>query len=264
MSFFIDTHCHLNHARFDNDLEVVIARAIDAGVTKIIIPATDVTSARTALELTTRFSGLKIAVGVHPLFCSHQSAIEKTIDELHELSQDSNVVAVGEIGLDFYHGRNHQQQQFWLDAQLDLASTVGLPVILHNRDSTSMLLERLQAWSERGPLPNPTGVFHAFCGGKSTAAWAIATGFYIGIGGMLTFDQSNDLRSTVASIPEDRLILETDSPFLTPEPLRGSRNEPSFLLRVAEELSILRGTRIEKIALQTTGNALRLFPSLVD
>ena len=258
----IDTHCHLDDARFGGDRDAVVERAAAAGVTCAVIPATSVAAARTALELAERHLGWRVAVGVHPLWCASHGPLSEAVAQLRDLVQAPAVVAVGEIGLDFLRGPAPALQERWLDAQLDLAAAAGLPVILHNRDATAELLARLRAWDQRTALPQPAGVLHAFSGGRDAAAWALAAGFYLGIGGMLTFRRSDTLRRDAALLPGDRLVLETDAPYLAPEPLRGRRNEPAFVRHVAERLALLRGTGTAQIALQTTANALRLFPRL--
>ena len=258
----VDTHCHLDDARFAADADAVVARAAAAGVTRAVIPATTVASARAALALAARHPGLRVAVGVHPLWCAEQGCLSAAIDQLRELAQAPAVVAVGEIGLDFRRGPQPELQARWLDAQLDLAAGARLPVILHNRDATAQLLARLRAWGQRAALPRPAGVLHAFCAGRGAADWALAAGFYLGVGGMLTFRNAGEVRAVAAELPANRLVLETDAPYLTPEPLRGRRNEPAFVRHVAARLALLRGAGQEQIALQTTANALRLFPRL--
>ena len=258
----VDTHCHLDDARFAADRDAVVERAAAAGVTRAVIPATSLAAARAALQLAERHVGLRVAVGVHPLWCAAHGPLSEAIAQLRDLAQAPAVVAIGEIGLDFLRGPAPALQTRWLDAQLDLAAAAALPVILHNRDATPELLARLRAWGERATLPQPAGVLHAFSGGRGAADWALAAGFYLGIGGMLTFRNAADLRQLAALLPGDRLVLETDAPYLAPEPLRGRRNEPAFVRHVAERLALLRGTGAAQIALQTTGNALRLFPRL--
>ena len=286
----IDTHCHLDDARFAGDRDAVVARAVATGVTATVIPATTAASARGALDLAARLAGrldarsdarleaapalppsvariagglaVGVAVGVHPLWCAEAGPLPETLAQLRDLVQASAVVAVGEIGLDYARGPDRALQICWLDAQLDLAAATGLPVILHNRDATPDLLERLRAWTERAPLPTPPGVFHAFSGDRAAADWGLAAGFYLGIGGMITFRRSHELRAVAAAAPAARLLLETDAPYLAPEPLRGRRNEPAFVRHVAARLAAERGSGIEQIALQTTSNALHLFPRL--
>jgi TatD DNase family protein len=258
----VDTHCHLDDARFAADVDAVVERAAAAGVTRAVIPATSVAGARAALALAARHAGLRVAVGVHPLWCATHGSLSEAIAQLRDLAQAPPVVAIGEIGLDYYRGPDPALQERWLDAQLDLAAAAGLPVILHNREATGTLLERLRAWGQRAALPKPPGVLHAFSAGRAAADFALGAGFYLGIGGMLTFRRADEVRAVAAAAPADRLVLETDAPYLAPEPVRGRRNEPALLRHVAARLAALRATDIEHIALQTTGNAARLFPRL--
>ena len=262
MSGFVDTHCHLDDDRFADDRDEVVARAGDAGVTGVLIPATGLASARAALALAARHPGIGVAVGVHPLWCAEAGNPDGAIAELQALTDNPSVVAIGEIGLDFLRGPDPALQERWLDAQLDLAAAAGLPVILHNRESTGKLLERLRAWGERAALPRPPGVLHAFSAGRAAADFALAAGFYLGIGGMLTFRRADEVRAVAAAAPANRLVLETDAPYLAPEPLRGRRNEPALVRHVAARLATVRATGIDQIAVQTTANAARLFPRL--
>lgn len=262
MSGFIDTHCHLDDARFAADRDEVLARARTAGVTGMLIPATGLASARTALGLTADHPGIGVAVGVHPLWCDQVGDNAEVIPELRALASHPAVVAIGEIGLDYHRGPDPAVQERWLDAQLDLAAETGLPVILHNREATARLLERLRAWGQRATLPEPPGVLHAFSAGSAAADFALSAGFYLGVGGVLTFRNAHEVRTVAAAAPADRLVLETDAPYLAPEPLRGRRNEPALLLHVATRLAAVRATDIEQVALQTTANAARLFPRL--
>jgi len=259
---FVDTHCHLDDDRFADDRDQVLERAGATGVTGVLIPATELASARAALDLAARYPGIGVAVGIHPLWCEKAGDPDRVMPELRALTGDPAVVAIGEIGLDYYRGPAPELQERWLDAQLDLAAATGLPVILHNREATGNLLERLRAWGQRADLPQPPGVLHAFSAGRAAADFALAAGFYLGIGGMLTFRRADEVRAVAAAAPADRLVLETDAPYLAPEPLRGRRNEPALLRHVAERLAAVRATDTEQIALQTTGNAARLFPRL--
>ena len=163
----VDTHCHLDDARFAADRDAVVERAAAAGVTRAVIPATSIAAARAALQLAERHAGLRVAVGVHPLWCATHGSLSEAIAELRDLAQAPPVVAIGEIGLDFLRGPAPALQTRWLDAQLDLAAAAALPVILHNRDATPELLARLRAWGERATLPQPAGVLHAFSGGPA-------------------------------------------------------------------------------------------------
>ena len=259
----IDTHCHLDDARFDADRDAVVERAATAGVTRLLIPATSVAGAPRRAAAGRAPPGTARRRGRPPAVVrGARLPCPEAIAQLRDLAQAQAVVAVGEIGLDFHRGPEPELQTRWLDAQLDLAAAAALPVILHNREATTELLARLRAWGERAALPRPAGVLHAFSAGRRAADWALAAGFYLGFGGMLTFRRADDLRRVASALPADRLVLETDAPYLAPEPLRGRRNEPAFVCHVAELLARLRGTGVAQIALQTTGNALRLFPRL--
>ena len=262
MSGLVDTHCHLDDARFAGDRDAVVARARAAGVAGIVVPATGLASARAALALAAQHPGIGVAVGVHPLWCADAGSVADVVPRLRALTREPAVVAIGEIGLDYLRGPDPELQARWLDAQLDLAADTALPVILHNRDATTDLLTRLRAWGERAALPRPPGVLHAFSAGQAAADFAVGAGFYLGIGGMLTFRRAEAVRAVAAAAPADRLVLETDAPYLAPEPLRGRRNEPALLCHVATRLAALRGTGAGQVALQTACNAVRLFPRI--
>lgn len=262
MSGLVDTHCHLDDARFAADRDAVVARARAAGIAGMVIPATGLASARAALALAARHPGIGVAVGVHPLWCAEAGTVADVVPQLHALAREPAVVAIGEIGLDYLRGPEPALQERWLDAQLDVAAAAALPVILHNRAATTDLLTRLRAWGKRAPLPDPPGVLHAFGAGQAAADFAVGAGFYLGIGGVLTFRRADEVRAVAAAAPADRLVLETDAPYLAPEPQRGRRNEPALLAHVATRLAALRGTGTGLVALQTTSNAVRLFPRL--
>ena len=256
----IDTHCHLNMIEFQQDIERVINNALEKGIKYLIIPATNYNSAVSAFSFYKKYNiGIGIAVGVHPLWCNDENKIYETIRKIRDLAQHPATVAIGEIGLDFYKGTNKTTQLKWLDAQLDLADSLNLPVILHNRDSTEELITRLEDWRDHVITDKPAGVIHSFCDSIEIASRFIDAGFYLGAGGMMTFKRNKNLRDLLSMVPRDRLVVETDAPFLAPEPNRGKRNEPSYVEVVATRMADLRGTTFAAIAESSTNNAKRLF-----
>lgn len=246
----IDTHVHLDDARFDPDRLDVIGRAKESGV-KMVLMSTRLESAPRVLELA-RDHGANCAVGVHPN-CAN-SLDDHLESKLESLSRFPEVVAIGEIGLDYYRDYvTPSQQHAALRRQLALAVDLDLPVVLHNRESTKDLLAILKEF------PTLRGVFHSFLGDITQAEAFLERGFYLGIGGPLTFKKNEPLRQTVRQLPLERLLVETDSPFLTPAPHRGKRNEPAYVRYVAQTLAQVKGLTFEEVTQATTQNSRVLF-----
>lgn len=251
--FLCDTHCHLDSAQFDADRAEVLDRARAAGVRRILIPALDVASSRRVVALAEQHPALRAAVGVHPTSTGDFSA--ESLAELRDLAQHETVDAIGEIGIDLYWktvGLEQQQRAF--ERQLELAAELGRPVIIHDRDAHGEVMAGLRA------VPPPAGaVLHAFSGEAGMAAEAVAAGYYLGVDGPLTYKKNEALRAVFAALPMDRILIETDAPYLTPQARRGQRNEPAFVRFVAEKLAEVRGVPLEDTAAATSANAARLF-----
>jgi len=247
------------------DIEAVVARAAEAGVTRMIVPSLDLDNAPAVLALAERFHGVYAAVGVHPN--SAAGWRDEWIAALRDLAGHAKVVAIGEIGLDYYWDKTPPATQHRaLAAQLDLAAELGLPVIIHNRDASADVLAQLTAAGQRRPPSGdsaPPGVLHSFSASQETAKAALALGYTLGFTGPLTYKKADDLRAIAATAPLDRIVVETDAPFLAPEPYRGRRNEPAHVRLVAERLAELRGLPFAEVAQATTANAWRLFPRLL-
>ncbi len=253
----IDTHTHLDFPQFDADREAVIQRAQAAGVGLMINVGADLESSRAAVALAEKYECIYAAVGVHP----HEA---KKLDgaalaELRDLATHPQVVAVGEIGLDFYRDlspRDVQRRAF--QAQLAWAGRLGKPVIIHDREAHDEALAILTDWVAAAP-ERRCGVFHCFSGDLAMARRAVALGFYLGVDGPITYQNARKLPETVKWLPLDRLLIETDCPYLTPHPHRGKRNEPAYVRLVAERIAALKGISVEELAQATTANARRLF-----
>jgi TatD DNase family protein len=246
----IDSHAHLDDRAFAKDRAAVIARCFEASIGVITIGA-DLRSSREAVRLAERHRGIWATVGVHP----HDAKTVNThvLGELEELAK--HAVAIGEIGLDYYRDlspRDVQRQVF--AEQLALAERLDLPVAIHNRESTDDLLATLR---ERGHTHR--GVIHSFLGDRALAETFLGLGFHLGIGGPITFPKNGTLRHAVKAIPLERILLETDSPYLTPVPYRGRRNEPAYAHYAAEAIAEIKGIAAEDVACRTTENTERLF-----
>jgi TatD DNase family protein len=255
----IDTHCHLDFERFNADRDLVVQHAADAGVTRIVVPAIDLQNGRTVLQLADQYPGVYAAIGVHPN--STAGWQDNWLGVLRDWAQHHKVVAIGEIGLDYYWDDAPQDVQHRaLALQLELAAELRLPVIIHNRESSADLLRLLGA----SPLAGQenAGVLHSFSADWETAVAALDMGFYLGFTGPITYKKANDLRQIAAKAPLSRILVETDAPFLTPHPYRGKRNQPAYVSYVAEKLAEVRGLETAEIAQHTTQNALRLFSKI--
>jgi TatD DNase family protein len=256
----IDTHCHLNFENYHDDFAQVIQRAEEAGVTRIINPGVDLESSREALALAAHHDGIYAAVGIHPNSTADFSA--GWLDEISVMAHERKVVAIGEIGLDYHWNKSPKAKQFdSFEAQLALAARLELPVIIHNREASEDVIAILETWATDLPpsLKDRPGVLHSFSAPAQVAERAINIGFYLGISGPITYKNADDLRKIAMSIPSDRIVIETDGPFLTPTPHRGKRNEPAYILLMADRLAALRRVDLDEIARITTENAVRLF-----
>jgi TatD DNase family protein len=261
----IDSHCHLDLQQFDPDRLDVLQRARAAGVDTIVIPGIDLAQNRAALALVEREQGLYAAVGVHPNSAS--AFDEQALAELRRLAALREVVAIGEIGLDYYWDNvaPEQQRQAFVQ-QLDLAAELGLPVIIHSREANADVADVLRAWVSSDRFSSSTlaqrpfaGVLHAFSGDLALAEEAYEWGFVLSLGGPVTFRNARDLHALVPKLRLDRLMLETDAPYLTPHPWRGQRNEPAYVAVVVEQLARLYGVTPAAVAQATTAVAQRFF-----
>jgi len=260
---FVDSHTHLCYPDFAEELPQIIERAQAAQVTQIVSIATDLEAARKTLAIAQQFESVYAAVGLHPGEVPQVSLCD--MKELAELASEPKVVAIGEMGLDYYREakddaalRQQQKDLFW--AQLELAKERKLPVVIHNRFAETDILEILDAHAESLPKEwRPWGVMHCFSGDEKFAFDCIEMGLLISYTGILTFKNATALRDVAAKVSLDHVMLETDAPYLAPVPHRGKRNESSYVPLIAEVLAQVKGVSVEEVARATTGNARRLF-----
>ncbi len=256
----IDTHAHLTLEQFDADLDDVIARAAAAGVDGVICAGTNIESSRRSVVISERHPTVLATAGIHP-HDSHPLSDDEII-ALEELVRHPKVVAIGEIGLDFYRKYSpHDGQLVALGQQLDLAGRVGLPVVIHCRQAEAVMLPLLGEWtaSTDPPPDGRRGVIHCFMADDDALCQYLEMGFMISLGGYVSYPGTVVAHEVIRHIPLDRLLVETDCPFLAPQRLRGRRNEPALVVDTVAVLAEIRGVSFDQIAAATTCNARRLF-----
>ncbi|MBT2617081.1 MULTISPECIES: TatD family hydrolase [unclassified Bacillus (in: firmicutes)] len=249
-----DTHVHVNAEQFNEDLEDVIGRAKEAGVDNMVVVGFDRPTIIRAMELIETYDFMYAAVGWHPV-----DAIDMTEDDLQwieELSNHPKVVAIGEMGLDYHWDKSPKDVQMEVfRKQIRLAKKVGLPIIIHNREATADIVNILK----EEEASRVGGIMHCFSGSAETALECINMNFYISLGGPVTFKNAKKPKEVAAAVPLDRLLIETDCPYLAPHPYRGKRNEPSYVKLVAEQIAEIKQLTIEEVSKATTENAKKLF-----
>ncbi len=253
-ALFVDSHAHLDDRKYDHDRHEMLMRAKERGVRLIVNVGYDIPSSRRSMSLANKYDFIYAAVGIHPHDASE--AGEDSFDELRQLSKNPKVVAIGEMGLDYYRNLSPREiQQKVFRKQIRLAQELGKPIVVHDRDAHGDVMKILK--EENAAAAG--GVMHCFSGSLEMARDCLKMGFYISIAGPVTFDNARKLREIAAAIPLDRLLIETDAPYLTPEPHRGKRNESAYVVHVGERIAQLRGIPVEELADATTANARRLF-----
>jgi TatD DNase family protein len=251
----VDSHCHLDFPDFADDLDGIVARAEAAGIARMVTISTRVRRIETLLAITARFPNVYCSVGTHP----HQADEEDGISsgELVALTQKPKVVALGEAGLDyFYEHGSREAQARGFRTHIAAARATGLPLVIHTREADEDCGRILDEEMEKGAF---RAVLHCYTGGRDLAMKAVAHGLYIGFTGILTFKKSQALRDLAAELPADRILVETDAPYLAPGIFRGKRNEPSYVVETAKVLADTRGVSFDEISRQTTENFFRLF-----
>lgn len=246
---YVDSHAHINYDMYE-DLDEVINTATENNVMKVVNCSEDLKTSLDVIDLHKKYSNLYPAVGIHPQNVDKSNIGD--IDKLEQIIKNENVVALGEIGLDYYYSRDNREKQIlFFEKQLELSKKYDLPVIIHCRNATDDLLRILKKSDVKG-------VIHCFSGSVETARELIKLGYYLGVGGILTFKNSK-LVDVIKSIPIEYILLETDSPFLTPEPFRKYRNEPKYIPIIAEKLAQLKEIDVNEVMKITTNNANSVF-----
>jgi TatD DNase family protein len=253
---WIDTHVHLDDEQFDQHRAAVVHRAMAAGVSAMVTVGTTAASSRQCVDVAQRYPCVLAAVGIQPNYCGE--AASGDWDRVVRLADEQCVIALGETGLDRYWDYTPLDvQRDYFDRHLQLSQQRGLPFIVHMRDCALDVLEMMDQARRRGPL---RGVMHSFTGDAATAAQCVELGLYISFAGMVTFKKSHELREVARTIPDDRILIETDAPYLSPHPKRGQRpNEPALIVHTGACLAETRGVAAETFAKQTTSNARDLF-----
>jgi len=249
-----DSHAHYDDKRFAEDYQEVILNAFNSGVKRIINAGSDIDTSKRSIELAEKFNFIYAAAGVHPH--EAEKLNDASFNELKKLCSHKKVVAIGEIGLDYYYDNSPRDvQRYWFEKQIELGKQLDLPLIIHNRDSHEDMMNIIRSHSPYAKA----GVLHCFTGSWEMAKELINLGFYISFGGPITFKNANKAIEIIKKIPEERILIETDCPYLTPEPFRGRRNDSSYVRLVAEKIAEIRGFSLDEAANITSRNTMRLF-----
>lgn len=254
----IDTHCHIADAEFDDDRETMIERALAAGVQKMIVIGTGLESSRRAVALAEKHPFLWATVGLHPH--DAKDLDDALLEQLSHMADHPKVVGLGEMGLDFYYNHStHKEQCHALIEQIRLAKRKQLPLVVHTRDAWEKTFDLFKSERVQEHAENIGAVLHCFTGDKGIAQRGTALGFYLSFSGIMTFKKANHIQEAAASVDINHVVIETDSPYLSPQGKRGKRNEPAHLCAIAQKLAELRGVPFESLCLSLTENSERLF-----
>lgn len=252
--YLIDTHSHIDMKDFDDDLGVIVQNAENAGVKKIVIPSVDVNSFEKVVKISEQYENVCCALGIHPT--EAKDAKDEDFDKIIELAANKNVVAIGECGLDYYWDKSFvEEQKSVFLKQIEIAKSLDLPLIVHDREAHKDTFDLLVK-NTNGEIPV---IMHCFSGSVEFAIECVKKGFYIALGGVVTFKNAKKMHEVAEKIPLKNLLLETDAPYLTPIPYRGKRNEPAYVKFVAEEIAKIRGISYNEVARATTENARKVF-----
>lgn len=252
---FIDSHCHIYYDTFKNDILEVIHKAEDAGVKKMICIGVDLKSSESCINLSHKFKNIYATVGFHP----HESKLAESdfLNELSSMAKDPKVVAIGEIGLDFHYNHSDAEiQRKVFIQQLELAKSINLPAVVHSRNADD------QTYEDISKIKGSKGVIHCFASDLEQAKKMINLGYYLSFTGLITFVDA--LSEVITNIPLEKMLIETDSPYLSPVPFRGKRNEPKNVIEIAKKIALIKAVDLEIVKKQTTNNTLKLFHKIVQ
>ncbi len=251
----VDSHCHLDFPDFAGELDAILARAAESGVGHLLTIGTRVSQFERVLAIAERYGNIHCTLGIHPHEAAHEPAISP--GRLVEMARNPRIAGIGEAGLDYYYDKSPRQAQRRVFAtHIEAASASNLPLVVHTRDSDEDTARMLEAGAAKGGL---RGVIHCFTATQYLADAVLEMGFYISLSGIVTFKNAEALRQVARAIPLDRLLVETDAPYLAPMPMRGKRNEPSFVRHTAQFVADMRGIGFDELARATTANFHRLF-----
>lgn len=260
---YTDTHCHLDMHQYDDDRDAVIQRAIDGGIVRMLIPGIDLPSSRAAIKLADKYTEVYAAVGVHPNYAKGWTS--DTQNQLGEMCEHPKVVAVGEIGLDYYREFTpHDKQQKIFQSQLEVAFQKMLPVVIHVREAMMDVIGMISKWYDKliangSPLIARAGVLHSYSGTVEELEQTAKLGFYFGATGPITFKNEEEMRNVFDKIDSNKILIETDSPYLSPQPMRGKRNEPINVTHIAQKLATIRAEKLVDMVTITYDNSGKLF-----
>lgn len=250
----IDSHTHLDDSRFDNDRAEIINKLKDNGIELVLNPGADLATSEKAVKLADEYSFIYAAVGCHPHDSKYMN--DETMNIFRELSKNKKVIAIGEIGLDYYYDNSDREiQKRWFREQIKLANELDIPYIVHDRDAHEDIFKIMKEEANS----STRGILHCYSGSVEMAKEFIKLGFYISLAGPVTFKKAKTPKNVAMEIPLNKLLIETDAPYLTPEPFRGKRNEPKYVKYVAEEIANIRNISIDEIAENTNRNFKKLF-----
>ncbi len=255
LNFLVDSHCHLIFDDYKDDIEQVIERAFDAGVKGLVVISTQEKEFDSIINLSEKYENIYCSIGIHPHSASEHKNI--SVDRIIDLSKHDKVIGIGETGLDFFYENSEKEIQINLfKKHIKISRETRLPLIIHTRDADEETCGLLENEYKRGKF---SGLIHCFTAGQKMAEVALNLGFYISLSGIVTFKNASELRETIKDLPLDRIIVETDSPYLSPEPLRGKRNEPSNVVHTAKYLANFYQVSEEDFFNITTSNFLKIF-----